>query len=388
MAHRSRHDTADASTADGGAAPGARVKCAASAALMPLDAARALLLGLARPVPARSVPLAEALGCIAVGPVLAPRDRPEDNTALRDGYAVEAARLGGASPYAPVRLPGAPVWVEAGDALPAGTDAVLPPEGLDGRDAVAEVFVREGVREAGGDWRAGETLLAAGERIAPRHLLTLAACGLSDIAIRRPRITLVVTGAPEPDALSPFLAALIARQGGTAATVTVADAPEAIADAILAATADAVLVLGGTGFGRSDHSAGGLARAGRLLAHGLALRPGETAGLGEAAGRPVLLVPGAPVAALAVYLTLGRPLLAALSGTAAPEGNPDVLSKKIASGIGLSEIVYLRRSASGVAPLGGVDLPLRRLVDADAAVLVPPEREGYPEATEIEVWDW
>ncbi|WP_342153526.1 molybdopterin-binding protein [Methylorubrum sp. SB2] len=364
------------------------MKRAASAALMPLDAARALLLGLAHPVAARSVPLAEALGCIAAGPVLAPGDRPAAPIALRDGYAVEAALLGGASSYAPVRLPGAPVWVEAGDALPVGTDAVLPPEGLEGRDAVAEVFVREGVREPGGDGRTGETLLAAGERIAPRHLLALAACGLSAIAIRRPHVALIVTGAPEPDALSPFLAALIVRQGGTSATVAVPDAPEAIADAILTATADAVLVLGGTGFGRSDHSAAGLARAGQVLAHGLALRPGETAGLGEAAGRPVLLLPGAPEATPAVFLTLGRPLLAALSGAAPPEGRPAVLSKKIASGIGLSEIVYLRRSTNGVVPLGGVDLPLRRLVEADAAVLVPPEREGYPEGTEVEVWDW
>ncbi|KQT56916.1 molybdopterin-binding protein [Methylobacterium sp. Leaf456] len=361
---------------------------AASAALMPFDAARGLLLGLARPVAARSVPLAEASGAVAAEPVLAPRDRPAAATALRDGYAVAAALLGGASPYAPVRLPGEPVWVEAGDGLPAGTDAVLPPEGLEGRDAVAEVFVGEGVREAGGDWRAGEALLAAGERIAPRHLLALAACGLSAVAVRRPHLALIVTGAPEPDALSPFLAASIARQGGTAATATVPDVPETIADAILDATADAVLVLGGTGFGRSDHSAAGLARAGRLHAHGLALRPGETAGIGEAAGRPVLLVPGGPEAALAVYLTLGRPLLAALSGSAPPESRPAVLAKKIASAIGLSEIVFLRRQGGRVVPLGGVDLPLRRLVDADAAVLVPPEREGYPEGTEIEVWDW
>ncbi|SFL94817.1 molybdopterin-binding protein [Methylorubrum salsuginis] len=360
----------------------------ASAALMPLDAARALLLGLARPVAAQTVALAEASGGLAAEPVLAPRDVPATPTALRDGYAVEAALFGGASPYAPVRLPGAPVWVEAGDGLPAGTDAVLPPEGLEGRDAVAEVFVREGVREAGGDFRMDEALLEAGERIAPRHLLALASCGLSAIPIRRPRIALVVTGTPAPDALSPFLTALIAGQGGTTATVAVPDAPEPIAEAILAAQADAVLVIGGTGFGRSDHSAAGLARAGRLLAHGLALRPGETAGLGEAAGRPVLLVPGAPEAALAVFVTLARPLLAALSGTAPPTGRPAVLAKKVASGIGLSEIVYLRRCADGVVPLGGVDLPLRQLVDADAVLLVPPEREGYPEGTTIEVWDW
>ena len=360
---------------------------AASAALMPLAEARARLLSLARPVPPQAVPLAEAPGRIAAGTLLARAALPERPTALRDGYAVEAAGIGGASPYAPVRLPGAPAWIEAGELLPPGTDAVLLPEGLDGRDAVAEVFCGEGVRDAGDDLHAGDEWLAGGRRIEPRHLLALAACGRTTVEIRRPRLALIVTGAPEPDALSPFLAALIARQGGTAVTAAAPDEADAIAAAIRNAEADAMLVLGGTGFGRSDRSAAGLARAGRLLAHGLALRPGETAGIGEAEGRPVLLLPGRAEAALAVYLALGRPLLEALSGSETPRPARAVLSRKIASGIGLSEVVYARRGAGGVAPLGGADLPLRQLVEADAAVLVPPEREGYPEGTEVEVWD-
>lgn len=360
---------------------------AASAALMPLAEARAALLSLARPVPPQAVPLAEAAGRIAAGTVRAPNNRPERPTALRDGYAVEAGSIGGASPYAPVRLPGAPAWIEAGEALPAGTDAVLLLEGLEGRDAVAEVFLGEGVRGIGDDLREGDEVLSEGRRIEPPHLPALAACGYSTVEIRRPRVALVATGGPEPDALSPFLAALIAREGGTAIAAAAPDEAEAIATAIRTAEADAVLVLGGTGFGRSDRSAAGLARAGRLIGHGIALRPGETAGIGEAERRPVLLLPGRAEAALAVFLALGRPLLAALSGAVPPSRARAVLTRKIASGIGLSEVVTARRTARGVEPLGGADLPLRQLLAADAAVLVPPEREGYPEGTEVEVWD-
>lgn len=359
----------------------------ASAALMPLAEARALLLGLARPVSPERVPLAEALGRIAATSIQAPRDRPTEPTSLRDGYAVDSSLVGGASPYAPVRLSQAPAWIETGHTLPAGTDAVLAPEGLEGRDAVAEVFFREGVRAPGEDFLKGDTLVAAGERIEPRHLLALAACGLATIDIRRPRVALFATGPSEPDALTPFLAALAAREGAGVVTAQASDEVEAIAEKIRGVEADAVLLLGGTGPGRTDHSAAGLAGAGRLLAHGIALRPGETAGIGEVEGRPVLLVPGRPEAAVAVFLALGRPLVAALSGSAPPAPTPAVLTKKIASGIGLSEIVFGRRVARGVEPLGGVDLPLRCLVQADVAVLVPPEHEGYPEGTEVEVWD-
>jgi molybdopterin molybdotransferase len=214
---------------------------AASAALMPLVEARALLLALADPVPSEVVPLAVALGHVCAEPVLAPRDVPERTRASRDGYAVAAAELGGASPYAPVRLLATPFWVEAGADLPDGTDAVLPPEGLEGRDAVADVFVHEGVRERADDLSSGDVVVARGERIASRHILALAHCALSEIRVRRPRVTLIVTGAPAPEALSAFLTVAIAREGGTARIVAVPDSEQAIATAILDTDAHAIL---------------------------------------------------------------------------------------------------------------------------------------------------
>ena len=361
-----------------------------SAALMPLAEALAGLHRLAGPVAPRTVALVEAHGGIAAMAVHAPRAVPPQRTALRDGFAVEAAAIGGASPYAPVMLPRAPVWVEAGDAMPDGTDAVLPAEGLEGRDAVCEIGGGEGTRAPGDDLSEGDILIAAGERIAPHHCLALAAAEVRDVAIRVPRIRLIATGVPEPDALSPVLAALIGASGATAETVAVPDDPAAIASSIAAEGADAIFILGGTGFGRSDRSADALAGAGRVLGHGLALRPGETAGFGEAGGRPVLLLPGRPDAALAAFLALGRPMIAALAGAAlagAAERTPrtGTLRRKITSTVGLSEIVFIRCYGSEIEPLGGADLPLRRLIEADGAVLVPPEREGYPAGSEVEV---
>jgi molybdopterin molybdotransferase len=356
-----------------------------SAALMPLAEALAGLRGLAGPVAPRTVPLVQALGCIAATAVHAPRSIPPQRIALRDGFAVESAAIGGASPYAPVMLVRPPAWVEAGDAMPVGTDAVLPAEGLEGRDAVAEIGAGEGTRAPGDDLSEGDILLAAGERIAPRHCLALAAADVGDVAIRAARIRLIATGAPEPDALSPMLAALIERSGATAETVAVPDDPGLIARAIAAEGADAIVVLGGTGFGRSDRSAEALARAGRVLAHGLALRPGDTAGFGEARGRAVLLLPGRPDAALAAFLALGRPMIAALADAVEPMPRMGTLRRKITSTVGLAEIVIIRCHGSEIEPLGGADLPLRRLIEADGAVLVPPEREGYPAGSEVEV---
>src|SRR5258705_593758 len=87
-----------------------------------------------------------------------------------------------------------------------------------------------------------------------------------------------------------------------------------LSDALQDENADAVIVIGGTGSGRNDTSVTTLARLGRVEAHGVALSPGETAAFGFVGARPVLLVPGRLDAALAVWLMLGRPLLARLAG--------------------------------------------------------------------------
>ncbi|MBB3974033.1 molybdopterin-binding protein [Hansschlegelia beijingensis] len=361
---------------------------AASRALAPLDEALALLAGLASPVAATQVLSAAAIGRVSAADVLAPVDVPACRTALRDGWAADAASITGASPYAPVTPRRPPVWVEAGAPLPPGADVVLPPEALVGREIMEDAPALDGVRNAGEEVRAGALLLVAGERLTPMRHAGLAAAGVTSIAIRAPRLRLIMTGAPAPavgDALSAAIAALSAAAGASVETLAAPDDVERIAKAIGADGADAIFVVGGTGEGRTDRSAEALGAAGDLMLHGLALRPGETAGLGAAAGRPVLLSPGRPEAALAVFVALLRPLLGVLSGAGAPPTQRAPLTRKIASTIGLTEVVFVRRVDGGVEPLGGAGLPIAQLSRADGAVLVNPDREGYPERAEVEV---
>ncbi|MFH6786062.1 MULTISPECIES: molybdopterin-binding protein [Methylobacterium] len=354
---------------------------------MPVAEAAAALARLARPVAVVEAGLREAVGAAAARDLVA-EGLPRDRIALRDGWAVNAAAIVGASPYAPVRLVRPPAWVEAGDPLPPGTDALLPPEaiGADPLEIEAEAASGEGTRAPGTELPAGARLVAAGERVTPLHGLALAAAGLDRIPVRRPHLRLL---AAAPDTLSPLLRAWIAAGGGTAeAAFRPAEAEalaEILAEAVVRPGADAVVVIGGTGPGRRDAGAEALARAGRLHAHGLALRPGESAGFGEAGGRPVLLLPGRPDACLAAWLALGQPLLAALAGAAADPPAVLPLTRKVASVIGLTEVVFLRRVAAGAEPLGGAEIPLHRLARAEAALLVPPAHEGYPAGTPVEV---
>ncbi len=142
-------------------------------ALSPLAEARAWVAAHAR-VAAASLPeagkLAEDLRVAAPIPAVM--------TARRGGWAVPAEATLGASPYGPVPLAGLR-RVLAGQALPAGTDAVIPPDAAADAGRWIEVTesaaAGEGVVGPGGHLSAGQVLARAGER--PSLLARLLAAG-------------------------------------------------------------------------------------------------------------------------------------------------------------------------------------------------------------------
>src|SRR4029078_11614231 len=110
--------------------------------------------------------------------------------------------------------------------------------------------------------------------------------------------------------------------------------------AMAAESADAIIAIGGTGSGRNDNAVQILAREGRLVVHGVALTPGETAALGFVGATPVLLLPGRLDAELAVWLLVGRRLLDRLAAAKNNDGEIAEalpLARKVASTGGLAE---------------------------------------------------
>src|SRR5260370_4003581 len=82
------------------------------------------------PVQARDSTLDAALGFALAADVSAPDALPRQTIALRDGWAVRADAVLDAGPYAPALLAEKPQWVEAGNPVPAGIDAILPPDAV------------------------------------------------------------------------------------------------------------------------------------------------------------------------------------------------------------------------------------------------------------------
>jgi molybdopterin molybdotransferase len=363
--------------------------------LAPLREALACIDALARPVSAREVELSAAAGRVLAADVRVEAPLPPTAIALRDGWAVRADQVADAGPYAPAALTPAPTFVEVGAPLPRETDAVLPPDAVTLRDGVAEATASavpgEGVLAAGADAAPGRPLCRAGRQIRAIDLAVLRAAGIPRVQVRAPRLR-VVTANPFIDAVDDTVAPLIARAieaaGGTADIVRVAlDAPALERALQQAEAADAVVVIGGTGAGRHDASVLTLARLGTVDIHGIGLVPGESAAVGAVNARPVLLLPGRLDAALAAWLVLGRHLLMRLAGRSDPEpGTPARLARKIASIVGLAEVVLVRRCESGIEPIASGAFPLAALAQADGWVLVAPDREGFPPGATVDMY--
>jgi molybdopterin molybdotransferase len=356
--------------------------------LAPLTEVFAQLDAIARPIPAKSLEPAAAVGATLAADVSTAADWPSRPVAMRDGWAVAADLVADAGPYTPVPLP-APAWVETGHPLPAGTDAVLPLDAVtvvkSGAEAHAPVAAGEGVVLAGADAPKGTILRRAGERLRPSDVAILRAAGIASVLARAPRIKIFTTSIPprsSADTLSSLIARAVEGEGGVAEVAQSASLESVLIDR----ASDAVFAIGGTGTGRRDASVKTLARVGRVAIHGFGIAPGETAAMGVTESKPVLLLPGRLDAALAAFLIVGSRLIARLAGRdGADPGAAVKLTRKITSTVGLAEVALVRRVRDGVEPLASGPFAWSALARADGWVLVPPDSEGYAPGTTVEM---
>lgn len=342
-----------------------------------------------KPVTQRTIDVLAGEGRALARDAVAPA-RPASSLALQDGWALSSDETMGAGGYAPASLSRTPPRIETGQAMPAGADSVAPIDVVKISDGVAEVLAPinpgEGVLAAGGDNDPAIPLRRAGERLRATDLSVFAAAGIARLTVREPRIrVLPLRGSGIITAAARLVATDIARRGGL---VQFDDSGRGLGVAMAAESSDGIVAIGGTGSGRNDSSVQTLAREGSLAVHGIALVPGETAAFGFVGLRPVLLLPGRLDAALAVWLTIGRRCLDRLAAVKGDDGDQTEslpLGRKVASTVGLAEIVPVRCVAGQAEPIATKYLPLSSLARADGWILIPADSEGHSAGTLVQV---
>jgi molybdopterin molybdotransferase len=344
--------------------------------LTPIRDVLARASALAQPVVPRELALADAESRVLAQDVVA-GPWPAAPVALADGWAVRAEAVADASAYAPMLLNPAPGWVDAGALMPRDTDAVLPPDAVNGAEAQASATAGDGVLAAAADAAPDRPLRRSGEKLRAADIAALQSVGVARVQVREPRVRVVSVGA---DHAALAVARGVAAQGANVIFV------RALERALADEQTDLVIAVGGTGAGRNDTSVALLGRIGEILVHGFGLAPGESAALGRAKGHPVLMLPARLDAALAGFLVVGEILLRRLTGAITSEPMmPVVLARKIVSTVGLAEVVPVRCVADRVEPLASGHWPMQAVTRADGWVLVPAESEGFAAGTQLEM---
>jgi molybdopterin molybdotransferase len=378
---------------------------------------------------AEEVAVRDALGRILAADVLAPRPLPAFDRAEMDGFAVQAARTKSATAPDPVVLevegeclPGAPfegplaagraLRIMTGAPMPEGADAVVPAEfAKESRGFVrisGPVAAGKHVGRAGAELAEGEVALAEGRRLRPQDLGLLAAVGLERVRVAAcPRVGVLTTGDEivKPggklgpfqvfDVDTPLLAGLIERWGARPGPSSLqpddpARVNRALGRLVASAGVDLVVTAGGSSVGSGDLVPAALEDLGKVLFHGVALRPGGPAGFGVVDRKPVFMLPGNPVACLAAFDLLVGPALRRLQGLPAIPPHARVrapLTRRLDSAAGRTDYARVAVTERGLEPVAtpGSSV-LTTAVRADGYVVVPAAVEGWDAGEVVEAF--
>lgn len=406
--------------------------------------------GLWQPLPAETISITSASGRVTAGAVWAKLSAPHYHASAMDGYAVRAEDTRGATETNPVALTLVQLGevetranrpaeaVNTGHPLPAWANAVVmiehtqpitDDEGRPGIEIRAALPPWHHVRPMGEDMVATELVLPANHRLRPVDLGALAGSGHASVSVyRRPRVAIIPTGSElvtveagiasgiKPGQIIEYNSIVLATQveswGGEATRwPIVPDAFESIRQAVRMAAADhdLILVNAGSSAGSEDYTAQVVQSLGRLLVHGVAVRPGHpviigllalgeaeaTTGPGEASPHirrvPIIGVPGYPVSAALTGEIFVEPVLAHWQGQ--PPYQPPTLqatvTRKIFSHTGDDDFVRVAVGQVGdrvmATPLSRGAGVITSLVRADGIVRIPRFSEGLEANTPVTV---
>ncbi len=355
-----------------------------------------------------TVPLRLSVGRVTAEPLYAEYSIPQADIATFDGYAVRSEDTLGAQDQRPLPLANS-ARINTGEILPPSFDAVVMVE--DTWDEGGETWIRRSaapwqhVRHAGEDIRAGELVLPKGHQIRPFDTGALATYGITRLRVRSVRVGIIPTGSdlvplgvvPAPgqtvETNTLMAEAYLTRMGATCHRYEIVpDDPDLIREALLDATAenDVVILSAGSSAGSRDYSSDVIGALGEIVFHGIAVRPGKPVLLARIDGKPVLGMPGYPVAAQTILREVVGELLSWWGLSPVQGEQLDVrLSRKLTSDIGFDEFIPV--SVGRVDDIcwatphprgGGIQMAVVR---ANGYLHVPAGREGIGAGEEVRV---
>ena len=344
------------------------------------------------------------LGRILARPVFALRSSPSYNAAAMDGIAVHFLDLANASEGNPVRLARDRFTpVNTGNAIPEGCNAVVMIEDVhyvsdDEVELILPATPWQHVRTIGEDIVATELILPEGHQVRPIDQGAMLATGVTEVWVQcPPRAIAIPTGSEliqpgqigQPGQIIEFnsriLAGYLNDWGAVARRGTpVPDDPDKLREAITAAVADNDIVVlnAGASAGTRDYTSQVLSEIGRVIVHGVAIKPGKPVILAMVGEVPVIGLPGYPVSAVLTMRLFLRDMIAAFLGREKvdPPVIEAIISRPFHSKMGVDEFVRVTLGRVGdnlmATPVGKGAGAVMSLVRADGLLTIGAGKEG------------
>jgi putative molybdopterin biosynthesis protein len=368
-----------------------------------------------------SIPLNEqSVGRVLANSIHAKISSPSYNSSAMDGFAVRSFETNGAKPAYPLILKCGEKakYVDTGDPIPDGFDSIIQIEDIEPLDESgknssnprspysirirASVVPWNNIRSLGEDIILTQLLYSRGYLLRPVDLSVIAAAGYSKIEVtRKPKVVIIPTGSElvqvgeiprigeilETNSLA--LAGKINEWGAESTrSKIIKDDFDSIYESVMKASEefDLILLNAGSSAGSEDYSSRVIETAGKLLVHGIAVRPGHPVIIGMIKNSkrviPIMGLPGYPVSAILTLDILVEKILAKWLGR--PPFEAEILNaeitKKITSPSGDDDFVRVvvakmedKYLATPLPRGAGV---ISSLSKADGILLIPSGIQG------------
>ena len=374
------------------------------------------------------IPLANAVGRVLAEDIYAEEYVPDFDRSTVDGFAVRASDTFGCSEAIPAILPlcGEVLMGQGADfTLPAGTCCAVPTGGAipNGADCAVMIEYTEdfgdgtvGINKAGApgenmifrgdDVYPGKLVLKAGRLLSSQDIGVLAAIGrISVPVVKKLRVGVISTGdelvppevKPGPgqvrDVNAPLLVSMLTVFGAEAVDYGIVIDDEILLGEKMhkaAEECDAVLISGGSSVGVKDVACRIIESMGTLLLHGIAMKPGKPTIMGRAGNKPLVGLPGHPVAAFFVAKLFVLPLLGRLMGRDMPRYTVTAeLTESVGANHGREQYNCCRLERQGTrllaTPIRSKSGLITQLAGADGFFCIERDCEGLPKGAEIQI---
>ena len=374
-------------------------------------------MDICKPVERRSmIDLEYADNRIISRDVAAPRNYPHYDLSLMDGYAVRAEDTIGARADAGKFLRlikegavsrGTCMQVHTGGAVPEGANAVVKREDTvsekDGMIILAEARAGDNFVPEGNVLKKGDIVYREGAQLKPTDIGTLGRLGFTEVEVyEKPRVLIIPTGdeliergkEPGPgiinDGNSLICQLTVKRYGGKPAIHDIVrDNLEALTEALKEGSRyDLIITTGGTSVGFRDRMDEAITSTGKVLVHGVALKPGRPMGIGYVDHKekrtPIMFLPGVMEACAVSMLTFAGVAIRKLGRYPEPHvyKGKAVLTRGVRKFPHTLAVTKLLIEGSRATPVNIVGEPSR---PGEYAYLVAPENVGsYEEGDEVE----